>query len=171
MKLLDDVGEAFFPANRREAREMMLRPKILYFEDYFPSEIMRVANRLVRKGVVTKFETPEGILIKISDAGKKELLKYDLENLGPKTGEWDGKWRMVFFDIEEKNRKKRNQLTMYLRMLGMKEMQKSIYISPFDVSSEVKYLREILNVSDEVKYGVLEFIENGEDLKEIFKVK
>jgi Phenylacetic acid-responsive transcriptional repressor len=78
---------------------------------------------------------------------------------------------MIFFDIEELQRRKRDELRRYLKQLGLKQMQESVWISPWEVRDEVKYLREILGIADEVKWGILSEIENDEDLKKWFELK
>lgn len=49
-------------------------------------------------------------------------------------------------------------------------MQESVFISPFDCVAEIKYLREILDIPHEVKLGLMDKIENEEELKSIFKL-
>jgi CRISPR-associated endonuclease Cas2 len=170
LRWLDDEGELMFPTTRKGAYKRFYNPKILNLEDYFPSEVERVANRLERKGFVEKIETEQGIKIRILTKGKSELLMFNLRDLKPKTGIFDGTWRMVFFDIEEKKRRTRNLLTKYLRQLGMVEMQESIYVSPHDITAEVKYIRELLDIANNVKIGELSKLENSEELRELFKV-
>lgn len=56
---------------------------------------------------------------------------------------WDGKWRVVIFDIEEKEKKTRNALRLKLISLGFGELQKSVYVTPLDVLPDIKeFLRE-----------------------------
>jgi DNA-binding transcriptional regulator PaaX len=170
LRWLDDEGELMFPTTRKGAYKRFYNPKILNLEDYFPSEIIRAANRLERKGLVTKEEMEEGTKVKITNKGKSEILMFNLRDLKPKTGTWDGMWRMVFFDIEEKKRRTRNSLTKYLRQLGMVEMQESVYVSPYDITAEVKYIRELLDIANNVKIGEMSKLENSEELRELFKV-
>ncbi len=44
-------------------------------------------------------------------------------------------------------------------------------MGPYDVGDEVAYIREALDVPHGVKLGVMEELENDEDLREIFGVK
>ncbi len=53
---------------------------------------------------------------------------------------WDGKWRIVGFDIEESERSLRNVLRQSLKLLGFGMLQKSLYISPLPVEGEVEEL-------------------------------
>lgn len=48
-----------------------------------------------------------------------------------KFGDWDGKWRIVIFDIPEKQRPNRWSLRHKLKELGFGNLQKSAFISPY----------------------------------------
>lgn len=100
---IDAETEAFFPLSRNEAYRQMYHPKSVNFDDYFPSEIIRAANRLERKGLVSLENTPDGIKVKISDKGKTEILKFNIELWEPKKENWDGKWRLVFLALKNAN--------------------------------------------------------------------
>ncbi len=170
LNFFDDVLEVWVPLTRRGVYNRLHYPKIISWEDYFPSEIKRVANRLQRRGVVKVEQIGDELVVKITDQGKKEILKYKWADFKPKSGKWDGLWRMVFFDIAEKQRKSRDELRDFLKMLGMQQMQESVFVCPHDISGEVKYLREILGVPHAVKLAVLKWIENENELKEIFEL-
>ncbi|KKT86563.1 MAG: Repressor in ring oxydation complex/ phenylacetic acid degradation pathway related protein (PaaX) [Microgenomates group bacterium GW2011_GWA1_Microgenomates_45_10] len=137
-------------------------------DEYFPSVVKQAADQLERRGLVKIEKNETGWVVKIADKGRTQILKYKLEEMKPKVGKWDGKWRLVFFDVAEPDKRKRDLLRMYLMKLGMKRMQESVFVSPFDVADEIKYLREVLEIPHGVKMGVLEWIENADKLKEIF---
>lgn len=141
-----------------------------FLEDYFPSHVERAVAGLLRKGWVERKETPRGMVVQITKEGKKQILCFDLEKLQPKTGKWDGKWRIVFFDIAELSHAKRDRLRRYLKQMALYCMQESVYVTPYDCEKEVMYLREVLGVPHGVKMGVLESLENSDDLKKIFKL-
>lgn len=168
LRLLDDELGVWFPLTRREAYERLYNPKILTLEDYFPSVVKRVVSQLERKGMVTKEERDGGVVIMITDNGKRRVLRFKLDELEPKSGKWDGNWRVVLFDIGEVSRYKRDLLRKYLKKLGMMIMQESVFIGPYDVSGEVEYLREILDVPHAVKMMLVTDLENKEDLVEAF---
>lgn len=166
MNLLDDVGGELFHTTKLEAwKKLHSPPKYRPLDDYFPSVIETVVGRLARQGIVKKEDTPEGTIIKLTEKGCEKVLLFKLDELKPKTEKWDGKWRMVFFDIEELNRRQRDKLRVYIKKIGLKAMQESVYISPYDIDDEVKYIREILNIQHSVKLGLLEQIENESELK------
>ena len=170
LELAGDVGAFVLPLSKMAPyRWKYVRP-IKDLDDYFPSVVKQAADRLERRGLVKIEKSESGWMVKIADKGRTQILKYKLEELKPKSGKWDGKWRLVFFDVAEPDKRKRDLLRMYLTKLGMKRMQESVFVSPFDVTDEIKYLREVLEIPHGVKMGVLESIENAEELKEIFEL-
>jgi DNA-binding transcriptional regulator PaaX len=170
LRYVDAELEVMFPVTRKEVYRQFYCPKSVNWKDFFPSVVERKLDALKRKGLVVCEETEEGIRVKITDRGRMKVLEYHLRDLKPKSGKWDGKWRMVFFDIGNVDSRKRDMLRLYLKQLGMRKIQASVYICPYDVLDEVRYLREILNVPHVVKTGVLTELENEEEIREIFGV-
>lgn len=72
----------------------------------------------------------------ISGIGQKKLTRR-FPLLKWQNQKWDGLWRMVVFDIKEKNRKTRQLLRMKLLELGFGKLQQSIYISPYNLAEDV----------------------------------
>lgn len=171
LKLIDDVGGDYLFMSRKEAYHRLHNPPDRRWEDYFPYSVESATDKLIRKGLVEVRETQAGRTVILTENGRKQVLIFDLENLKPKKLNWDGRWRMIFFDVMEVQRKKRDQLRKYLKQLGLLQMQESVWISPYDIRDEVKYLREILEIGDEVKWAVISDIENAEDLKKWFGIK
>ncbi|MEK7149381.1 MAG: CRISPR-associated endonuclease Cas2 [Patescibacteria group bacterium] len=65
---------------------------------------------------------------------------------------WDGKWRIVMFDIPEKSKKEREWLRNQLYGLEYKSLQKSVFIGKFPLSEDLfreifkKSLRDYVNL-------------------------
>lgn len=128
-------------------------------------------DRLLRKGKVEVRETSKGTEVRITNKGRTEVIFRKMEELGlAKPVKWDGKWRLVFFDVEEGSKVKRDELRKWLVKLGLKRMQKSVFVYPYPVEEEIKLLREVVGVPHGVKLITAEKIENDEDLREWFDV-
>ena len=54
---------------------------------------------------------------------------------------WDGKWRVVIFDVREKRRKVRNVLRVLLGNAGFKRLQDSVWIFPYPCDEFVELVR------------------------------
>jgi DNA-binding transcriptional regulator PaaX len=138
-------------------------------DDYYSSSITKAVNRLYRHGHVKIVDTKDGQVVKITDKGKTELLKYNLESIEiPIQNPWDGQWRMVFFDIDAKGCRNRFPFQRMLRKLGFFQMQKSVYIYPYPCADEIKYLREIYNIPHSVKLATINDLENDVDIRKKF---
>ncbi|MBI2008134.1 CRISPR-associated endonuclease Cas2 [Candidatus Amesbacteria bacterium] len=136
---------------------------------YFRSSVDDSMGRLVRRGLVEVKETGEGTEVKMTDKGRTEVLKYRLRELKLKPQErWDKKWRLVLFDVRENERRRRNDLRRWLTRLGLKQLQKSVWIYPYPLEKEMKFLREVLGVPHSVKLMTAELVENDEELREVF---
>ena len=169
LKYVADNLSILFPLTKKGSYRLKYA-RLPDWEDYLPASVYLAADKLERRGLVEKISTSEGIIVKITDQGKKQTLKYDLLKLSSPKSAWDGQWRLVFFDIAEIDRKKRDSLRMYLRNLGMELMQESVFVSPCDIFDQVSYLREVLDVPNGVKFAKLSWIENQDELKQIFEI-
>lgn len=106
------------------------------------------------------------IKIVLSEAGKKKILEFNMEELQVKRpASWDGKWRAVLFDIPEKKRKARDSLRCKLRHLGFCEMQKSVFIFPYECRDEIDFIVEFFNIRPFVRYAELIKPTNEAELK------
>ena len=176
LRVLDrEINWLFVPYKRSLSQVLTSYPSTSleteFWKEYYLSSVSTKSNELKRRGHAEIRETDSGLEVKITDRGRAELLKYDLENLKPLSiGRWDGQWRLVFFDVPEISKSKREMFRRYLSRLGMKPFQKSVYISPCPCEKEVKFIREILGVPNGVKIIVSDQVENSEELQEIFDI-
>lgn len=139
--------------------------------EYYPSTIDRLTTRLYREGMV-EIHHRDGIpVVKITKKGKAEILKYDIAKLAIKPQDrWDGKWRLVIFDISNKHHKIRNIVRDKLKSMGFYKFQESVFIYPYPCEKEIQYLREILQIPHSIKLIRADRIENDKQLKQIFKL-
>lgn len=103
---------------------------------YRKSSIDAAANELARKGLLEKNER-EGLRLTSAGANVKQRLYQ------ARCEEWDGRWRVVIFDIPERERKIRDDFRFELKKLGLGPWQKSVWVTPFDISAELgSYLQK-----------------------------
>ena len=106
--------------------------------------------------------------IRLSRAGK-ELLEFDslsLKNLK----KWDGKWRVILFDIPEEYSKARRALSLKLRELGCYHYQNSVFIYPHDCSEEIRFIKEFFGVGGFIKIILAERLEEQDKVEDFFKL-
>ena len=105
----------------------------------------------------------------ISESGKKKVLEYNLDELRIRTPKrWDGRWRMVCFDIPKEKKKVREAFRFHLRRLGFHQFQKSVFVHPYPCEGEIDFLIEIYNARPYVRQIVAVDIDNALHLRKIF---
>jgi len=62
--------------------------------------------------------------------------------------------RILFFDIPEHLKKERNEFRNFIKLLGYKEFQKSVFISEFDNYDDLIAIVEFLNLKPYIKTGI-----------------
>ena len=78
---------------------------------------------------------------------------------------------MVFFDVPEIEKQKREFLRKYLKKLGFYRYQKSVYIFPFECKKEVELIKKIVEGAKYMKYIVASEIEEEEKIKKYFNLE
>jgi CRISPR-associated endonuclease Cas2 len=68
----------------------------------------------------------------------------------------DGKWVMLIFDVPEKSKGSRDLLRSILQNLGYKMFQKSVWISPYDISDKTEKLLQLHSLENYVKIFLIE---------------
>lgn len=140
--------------------------------DYSRWGIRRTLKRLKKQRYISVTEDDEGnVTVKITKHGITRALSYKLESMKlQKPKKWDGKWRVVAFDIPEKYKGLRDIFRMRLGQLGLYQLQESVYVSPYPCFDEVEFLRELYGVSFTVRYIVADRIEDDGSLRQHFQL-
>jgi len=116
--------------------------------------------RSINCGDIEKIVKGNEVYLKISKKGKEKLAKYfPLVNFVKKN--WDKKWRVLIYDVTEKERNKREALRRKILTLGFGKLQESVYISPFPIEKEMVLFIEHHHLSENVLFLVSETIFAG----------
>ena len=111
------------------------------------------------------------IKIVLSEQGEKRVLQFKIDQLIlPKLKHWDDHWRIVLYDIPEKNKPAREALREKLKELGFYEWQKSVFIFPFPCRDEIDFLIEFFEIRSYVRYAELSNPTNEAELKLHFEL-
>ena len=128
--------------------------------------IMRAIKRLKKNRLVAMYEKNGELFIELTISGKKRLLNYQLENLVlQKPSKWDGKWRIVIFDIPEKHKKAREALRHNLHRLGFYPLQRSVFAYPYSCKDEIDFVSEFFAVGNFVNYFEANYFDDDSKLK------
>lgn len=97
--------------------------------------LLRRIRQLEAQGVIEVKDSPgEGRAVKLTEAGM-QIARRGIHPPALWAREWDGRWRIAFFDLKED--KVRARLRRVLRDLRFGCLQRSVWISP-DSSSSIK---------------------------------
>ena len=104
---------------------------------------------LNKNKIIILKEVDGKFIVKLTEKGKKVVEEIQFESMEIKKQKvWDGKWRIVIFDIPEKQMKiARNALRTKLQNLGFYQIQKSVWAYPYPCEKEIQFLCEIFNIN------------------------
>jgi len=129
-------------------------------------------SRLKKEGSISFYEKNNQIYISLTKKGKRKAGWMQIDNLKiKKPKKWDGKWRILLFDIAEMKRMYREALRGKLKDLGFQLFQKSAWITPYDCAKEVNLLKSFFGLNDkEAKLIVSSEITGAEEFIKFFKI-
>ena len=133
------------PWNRRYLKELSREQfaKLLYYLKR--KNYIRVKNLENKKAII------------LTKQGLNKALKVSF-TIKDKSKRGDGKWIMIIFDVPEKYKKSRDLLRSILHNLGYKLFQKSVWITPYDVSEKTEKLLQMYSLDKYVKIFLIEEI-------------
>ena len=131
--------------------------------------IYQACSRLVQNGLAERRGKGQYRLtakgIKLADNGMimERLRKVPLR--------WDGKWRIVIFDIWERRRGVRDRLRLLLERNGFERIQNSVWAYPYDCEELFAFLRAELSLGRGIMYMVADEVENDAWLRKRFGLR
>ena len=154
-------------------------PKVLtllkseYLESIMPEDprqrLHETAARLKRKGWVV-FEKHNGRNhLRITEKGTREMQRIRIGTYAirqPKR--WDGKWRMVIFDIPERRRVDRMKVYGILRNLGLYRLQDSVWVHPFDCEEIITLIKTDFRLGEKLLYVIADAIDYDRRVRDHF---
>lgn len=105
------------------------------------SALAAALKRLREGGLVDESTDSGEVIIRLTELGKTSL-----EGLAGLEEKWDGYWRIVIFDIPEKQRVVRNLLRRKLKEWGFKKWQQSVWVTKNNVTLKLRVLISKLEI-------------------------
>ncbi|MEK7066387.1 MAG: CRISPR-associated endonuclease Cas2 [Patescibacteria group bacterium] len=134
------------------------------------SYLKTVVGKLHKKGLIYFREDGENKYIELTPQGEKLLAQYEATDIiiNNQNKIWDGKWRVVMFDIKEYSRFARRQLRDTLIKIGFVRVQNSVWIFPYDCEEFIFLLKTNFELGKSVLFMTVEKLENDSWLKKEF---
>ena len=108
----------------------------------------------------------------LTDRGQRHIEKILMREYHiPPQVRWDGKWRILMFDIHERRRRVRTQLRHLLKGAGFVCLQDSVWVYPFPCDEFVALVRaHLASGVGELRSIVADALESDRSLREHFKL-
>jgi len=135
-------------------------------------KIKNAIINLNKEKLIKKKRNYDGsIIISLTEKGKLRALNIKFRKFAERKEKWDGKWRMIMFDIPNECRKARDALRYRLKSGGFYELQKSIFLYPYDCEKEIKSFTELFKAQKYIRFALLDFIDNESDVCLFFHLR
>ena len=139
------------------------------WKTYNPYFLQRTIKRLQKQKLVETTEENGKQVVILTKAGRRRILKYSLDELSiQKPTHWDGRWRMVIYDVEDRRKQLRDLFRSTLRGLGFYKLQESVWLYPYPCEEQVTFLREYYGVGNEVLYVIATKLEDDTPYRTYF---
>lgn len=137
-----------------------------------PASARATFYRLKKEGCIHIRKKNHQIYISLTEKGRKRAGRFQINHLMIKKPErWDKRWRMIFFDVTDKQRIKREALRGFLKRLRLYQLQKSVWIHPYEFRDEMELLKDFFGFSShEVRYVVTDDIGDDAVIKKYFNL-
>ena len=133
--------------------------------------IKTIVGRLEKQGLIEFKNDGEPRHIILSTKGEQRLAIHQELSLDKRLDKkWDGKWRIVIFDIKESTRYSRDQLRTELTNTGFVKVQNSVWAFPHDCEEFIFLLKTDFELGKGVLYMTVEKLENDKWLRKIFSL-
>ena len=157
------IGKVFEDAFKHDKRHFSKNEK---------QKAIRVFRRLEKNRLLKIREKDGRFAIELTKEGKRKFRQINLENVQiVKPPHWDGKWRLVIFDIPEEGlASSRRILRSKLKEWEFYLLQKSVWVCPWPCENEIQTVSELYGISQYIDVVVAEKIVNDTDLRKHFKL-
>lgn len=129
------------------------RRKVLLTRKDSSQKIFRALQDLEKRNVIAIDKKKNQFKISMSAKGILKLLRF-FARQHSKPKQWDGKWRIVVFDIPEKYKPTREMLRRYLYALGFSQIQKSVFATKQNLLKDVRRLMRVCEMEPFTQYFV-----------------
>src|SRR3990167_2789486 len=128
-------------------------------------------RRMEKRGWVERRKSGPEVEIRMTAHGVSHLRESRMQELVLKTmKKWDGKWRLVIFDIPEERKLNRKSFRYHIKSLGFKQVQKSVWAYPYPCIREISILCSRYQVEPYIVYFEGVYFGNDRLLRSAFNL-
>ncbi|WP_338598525.1 PaaX family transcriptional regulator C-terminal domain-containing protein [Sulfolobus tengchongensis] len=113
-------------------------------------------HRMKKAGLIDSIKREDKkISYKLSEKGMLRLLEGTRRVYEKIRRKWDGKWRLVVYNIPESNRELRDRLRRELKWLGFGMLAQSTWISPNPIEDTLKkFIKDLYNSTNNIEVDI-----------------
>src|SRR3989344_1497877 len=128
--------------------------------------ITKSLERLIERGYIRVEGSGGSRKVLLTLKGEKFAALLGEGRLAPKQPKrWDGKWRILIFDIPERRKRLREIVRMHLIEFGFERIQDSVWVYPHDCEDIISLLKIEYGLGKDALYIVADVIENDFTLR------
>lgn len=137
---------------------------------FHKSDFRKQMYHFQRRGYVDiKRSGADTMHIKLTNLGKAQVIKRALGDLQiARQEQWDGIWRIVLFDIPERNRWARAGMRESLKRMGFHRFQKSAFVFPYPCREEIEFLTKLYDIRNAVRFIETTSVSQDDDIQAFF---
>lgn len=142
------------------------------YSKYYNLPILKkTLKRLQSQKMIIVKESAEKQIIELTEKGRTRILSYAVGEFDVrKQDKWDGKWRIIMYDVPDKKKGSRDVLRSTLQRLGFLKLQESVYLFPYPCGEEIEFLRTYYHLNDDVTMLVTSKIEHDGAYRQYFGI-
>lgn len=145
-----------------------MRDEIKYTKKQINSAISSLKKRKFIKIIKEKNGR---VKITLTNKGRKRILEMSLDFVKiKKPRKWDGKWRIVIFDVPVKQNAAREALRNKMKNLGFKQLQKSVWIVPWECEDEILFVAEVFKAERYIEIIESDYLLHDREARRIFNI-
>jgi len=127
--------------------------------------INRARDRLIKQGLLERFNGQ----LRLTQKGSRELRRQELMDFKTvRKKRWDGKWRVLIFDVPEYRKGLREKIRRTLISIGFIRLQDSVWIFPYDCEDLIALLKTDFRAGKNMLYMIVDELESDAELKKSF---
>ena len=152
--------------------KVLLRNKKYHGSKENEEKVVRSLRGLKKNNMfIVKDQGDGNFVVQLTEKGKEKVEEINFDNLTiKKPNKWDGRWRVVTFDIPENRKPARDALRSKMKELKFYQLQKSVFICPYPCEKEILFLCEFFDIFKFVDIIIAEKIHNDGMLKKVFRL-
>lgn len=134
--------------------------------------IRKTFKELRRARLIEEIEMKGGLTkVVLSEKGKKHMLIYNFDDLKiSQNKNWDGQWRFVIFDLPKRFKKERELFRLKLKIFGFQQVNRSVWVYPYNCREELDFIVEYLKISPYVRLMIVSEFDGSADFKDSFNL-